>query len=84
VKHFDMVKIVKNLRDLKHVVIHHLGRQADGRDKEVYLQQVAQNPKRVIQEEYNDTEAQIIQIDNTGAVHPTFGIWDDNYATNKR
>ena len=60
VKHFDMVKIVKNLRDLKHVVIHHLGRQADGRDKEVYLQQVAQNPKRVIQEEYNDTEAQII------------------------
>lgn len=79
-----MVKIVKNLRDLKHVVIHHLGRQEDGKDKEVYMQQVAQNPKRVIQEEYNDAEAQIIQIDNSGAVNPIYGIWDQDYSFNNR
>jgi hypothetical protein len=47
-KHFNIVKIIKNLRDVKHVVIHHLNKAEDGKNKDKFMKQVAQNQKRVI------------------------------------
>jgi|TARA_B110000285_G_C14849189_1_gene479109 predicted ThiF/HesA family dinucleotide-utilizing enzyme len=57
-KHFNIVKIIKNLRDMKHVVIHHLNKAEDGKNKDKFMKQVAQNQKRVIQivPEYQDEE----------------------------
>jgi hypothetical protein len=57
-KHFNIVKIIKNLRDVKHVVIHHLNKAEDGKNKDKFMKQVAQNQKRVIQivPEYQDEE----------------------------
>ena len=40
-KHFNIVKIIKNLRDVKHVVIHHLNKADDGNNKEKFTKQVA-------------------------------------------
>jgi len=36
-KNFNIVKIVKNLRDIKHVVIHHLNKAEDGKNKEKFM-----------------------------------------------
>lgn len=48
-KHFNIVKIIKNLRDVKHVVIHHLNKAEDIKNnKDKFNKQVAQNQKRVI------------------------------------
>ena len=57
-KHFNIIKIIKNLRDMKHVVIHHLNKAEDGKNKDKFMKQVAQNQKRVIQivPEYQDEE----------------------------
>jgi hypothetical protein len=42
-KLFNAVKIIKNLRDTKHVVIHYLNRAADGNNKDKFNGQAAQN-----------------------------------------
>ena len=42
-KHFNILKIIKNLRDVKHVVIHHLNKAEDGKNKDKFMKQVAQN-----------------------------------------
>lgn len=58
-KHFNIIKIIKNLRDIKHVVIHHLNKAEDSKNnKDKFMKQVAQNQKRVIQivPEFQDLE----------------------------
>lgn len=35
-KHFNIVKLIKNLRDIKHVVIHHLNKAENGKNKDKF------------------------------------------------